>query len=75
MSYQEEQEIHHTESNLTIFNVKDCKPDCTGVSMPSQLQPVPIPPPSDEVDAYFANVSNEDPNYDDDTELSVEEEI
>ena len=43
--------------------------------MPSQLQLVPIPPPSGEVDAYFANLSNEDPNYDADTELRVEEEI
>ena len=41
--------------------------------MPSQLQPVPIPPPSGEVDAYFANLSNEDLNYDADTELRVEE--
>ena len=40
------------------------------------FQPVIIPPPSgdmEEVDTYFANLSNEDLDYDADTEFSDEE--
>ena len=59
---------------LPLFYVEDCKSDCTGVCMASQLSA--IPPPSgdmEEVDTYFANLSNEDSDYDADTELSDEE--
>lgn len=40
------------------------------------FQPVLIPPPlgdMEEVDTYFANLSNEDSDYDADTELGDEE--
>ena len=39
------------------------------------FQPVLIPPPSGdmEVNTYFANLSNEDSDYDADTELSDDE--